>query len=260
MRPLARVRSKTGRSPTQAGEGRAVNRRAMAAPSSLRMIGRAARGPIGVGPNRGCSGRVRRAGGSHDPGEFTTLGARSSGFPIALGDPIRPSRSGRSPGVASSSIEHRVIVADRRRVHALDSREVALARPGPMIDNDPSRRTQSRGGQGEPGGTRAMGACEPGQGGNAAAISIASMCPGAPPRLSPPLRRLAGDPTRGSEDLASQGPTERASCPDPEGPIPTRPSPIPSAIPWSPGAIGPSGSRTWSARTTSSRPSATRSA
>lgn len=45
-------------------------------------------------------------------------------------------------------------------------------------------RPDERGGRGEPGGTRAMGACEPGQGGNAAAISIASMCPGAPPRLS----------------------------------------------------------------------------
>lgn len=43
-----------------------------------------------------------------------------------------------------------------------------------------------RGGRGEPGGTRAMGACEPGQGGNAAAISIAFMCPGEPPRLTPP--------------------------------------------------------------------------
>jgi hypothetical protein len=41
------------------------------------------------------------------------------------------------------------------------------------------------GGQGEPGGTRAMGVCEPGQGGNAAAISNTFMCLGEPPRLSP---------------------------------------------------------------------------
>ena len=39
---------------------------------------------------------------------------------------------------------------------------------------------------GEPGGTRAMGVCEPGQGGNAAAISNTFMCPGEPPRLSRP--------------------------------------------------------------------------
>jgi len=45
------------------------------------------------------------------------------------------------------------------------------------------------GGRGEPGGTRAMGVCEPGQGGNAAAISNTFMCPGEPPRLSSaPLR------------------------------------------------------------------------
>ena len=40
------------------------------------------------------------------------------------------------------------------------------------------------GGSGEPGGTRAMGVCEPGQGGNAAAISNTFMCLGEPPRLS----------------------------------------------------------------------------
>ncbi len=32
-----------------------------------------------------------------------------------------------------------------------------------------------------------MAACEPGQGGNAAAINNAIMCPGAPPRFTPPL-------------------------------------------------------------------------
>lgn len=44
-------------------------------------------------------------------------------------------------------------------------------------------------GRGEPGGTRTMAACEPGQGGNAAAINNAFMCPGAPPRFTPPLGR-----------------------------------------------------------------------
>jgi hypothetical protein len=34
-----------------------------------------------------------------------------------------------------------------------------------------------------------MAACEPGQGGNAAAINNAFMCPGAPPRFTPPLGR-----------------------------------------------------------------------
>jgi hypothetical protein len=43
-----------------------------------------------------------------------------------------------------------------------------------------------RGGRGKPGGTRAMVDCEPGQGGNAAAISKPFMCPGAPPRPSTP--------------------------------------------------------------------------
>ena len=47
------------------------------------------------------------------------------------------------------------------------------------------------GGPGEPGGTRAMGVCEPGQGGNAAAISNTFMCLGEPPRLSRPS--AAGD-------------------------------------------------------------------
>jgi hypothetical protein len=50
-----------------------------------------------------------------------------------------------------------------------------------------------RGGQGEPGGTRAMGVCEPGQDGNGAAISITFMCLGEPPRLSPaPASSSAG--------------------------------------------------------------------
>ncbi len=40
------------------------------------------------------------------------------------------------------------------------------------------------GGPGEPGGTRAMGVCEPGQGGNSAAISNTFMCLGEPPRFS----------------------------------------------------------------------------
>ncbi len=40
------------------------------------------------------------------------------------------------------------------------------------------------GGPGEPGGTRAMGVCEPGQGGNAAAINNTFMCLGEPPRFS----------------------------------------------------------------------------
>lgn len=43
---------------------------------------------------------------------------------------------------------------------------------------------------GEPGGTLAMVACEPGQGGNTAAINIAIMCLGAPPRLT---RNLSGN-------------------------------------------------------------------
>ncbi len=48
------------------------------------------------------------------------------------------------------------------------------------------RRFPRGGGPGEPGGTRAMGVCEPGQGGNAAAISNTFMCLGEPPRLSRP--------------------------------------------------------------------------
>ena len=51
--------------------------------------------------------------------------------------------------------------------------------PQPAFDAD-----EAGGGLGEPGGTRAMGACEPGQAGNGAAISIAFMRPGAPPRFS----------------------------------------------------------------------------
>ena len=54
----------------------------------------------------------------------------------------------------------------------------------PTIDGSPAFGHRG-GGQGEPGGTRAMGACEPGQGGNAAAISNTFMCLGEPPRLSP---------------------------------------------------------------------------
>ena len=73
-----------------------------------------------------------------------------------------------------------------------------------------------------------MGACEPGQGGNAAAISIAFMCPGAPPRLSPTPSTARPALDRAVEALPSpEGPTERASCPDPEGPIPTSPEPDP---------------------------------
>ena len=45
-------------------------------------------------------------------------------------------------------------------------------------------RAGKGGGSGEPGGTRAMNVCEPGQGGNAAAISNTFMCLGEPPRLS----------------------------------------------------------------------------
>ncbi len=121
--------------------------------------------------------------------------------------------------------------------------------------------TRSRGGQGEPGGTRAMVACEPGQDGNGAAISIAFMCPGAPPRLSPTPASSDGSVAIPRMDPSPfQGPTERASCPDPGGLSRLRPTRIRSAIPWSPGVTDPSGSRTWSARTTSSRPSGTRSA
>jgi hypothetical protein len=55
-----------------------------------------------------------------------------------------------------------------------------------MADNEPLIGScRHGGGQGEPGGTRAMGVCEPGQGGNAAAISNTLMCLGEPPRLSP---------------------------------------------------------------------------
>jgi hypothetical protein len=55
-----------------------------------------------------------------------------------------------------------------------------------MADNKPLIGScRHGGGQGEPGGTRAMGVCEPGQGGNAAAISNTLMCLGEPPRLSP---------------------------------------------------------------------------
>src|SRR5262245_51745232 len=54
-----------------------------------------------------------------------------------------------------------------------------------MSENGGCKRSrQSRGGRGEPGGTRAMGVCEPGQGGNAAAINNTLMCLGVPPRLT----------------------------------------------------------------------------
>jgi hypothetical protein len=65
--------------------------------------------------------------------------------------------------------------------------DLDLAGRGPILDNTQSVLLLSRimrGGQGEPGGTRAMVACEPGQDGNGAAISITSMCAGEPPRLS----------------------------------------------------------------------------
>ncbi len=67
---------------------------------------------------------------------------------------------------------------------------VALEPCWPMTENtgyDPARILCE--GQGEPGGTRAMGVCEPGQGGNAAAINNTFMCPGEPPRLSPALAK-----------------------------------------------------------------------
>ena len=73
-----------------------------------------------------------------------------------------------------------------------------------------------------------MGACEPGQGGNAAAISIAFMCPGAPPRLSPaPAAALDAGPavslmSHGGAPWPEPGPTERASWPRPTEPGRTR--------------------------------------
>ena len=73
---------------------------------------------------------------------------------------------------------------------ALANERVALATKAGISDNgtpDPTGVPESAGGgPGEPGGTRAMGACEPGQAGNGAAISIAFMRAGAPPRLSQP--------------------------------------------------------------------------
>jgi hypothetical protein len=65
--------------------------------------------------------------------------------------------------------------------------------PSPLIPDN--RRfiglCRRGGGQGEPGGTRAMGVCEPGQGGNAAAISNTFMCLGEPPRLSPTPAKIS---------------------------------------------------------------------
>src|SRR5215212_909489 len=68
--------------------------------------------------------------------------------------------------------------------------------------------------RGEPGGTRAMGACEPGQGGNAAAISIAFMCPGAPPRLSPTPSPGCLAPAKGPSPSRSRGGPPHPSRPD----------------------------------------------
>lgn len=64
------------------------------------------------------------------------------------------------------------------------SSPLALASGGCVPDNGCFVCFPLGGGRGEPGGTRAMGVCEPGQGGNAAAISNTFMCPGEPPRLS----------------------------------------------------------------------------
>src|SRR5690348_13722125 len=85
-----------------------------------------------------------------------------------------------------------------------------------MVHSAGLRASKRSGARGEPGGTRAMGACEPGQGGNAAAISITPMCAGAPPRLTPtPARRGPADGrSRGAE---SHDPTERVTWPEPLG-------------------------------------------
>ena len=156
--------------------------------------------------------------------------------------------------------------------HAVD---LGLARSNPIPDNRNARQSgfsradaREAGVQGEPGGTRAMGACEPGQGGNAAAISITFMCPGEPPRLSPtPVRAaaIAGRPDRRRRNHASG--RDRPSAPRPDGASPDGPSTERTEVSdagargharrmatrSSPGAIGRSGSRTSSGRTTSSR-------
>jgi hypothetical protein len=54
----------------------------------------------------------------------------------------------------------------------------------PRMDGSQAHADAFGGGPGEPGGTRAMEVCEPGQGGNAAAINNTFMCLGEPPRLS----------------------------------------------------------------------------
>ena len=64
-----------------------------------------------------------------------------------------------------------------------------------------------------------MGACEPGQGGNAAAISIAFMCPGEPPRLSPAPADATSEPGGPPGRLAPRSDqTARRSAP--RGPEP----------------------------------------
>src|SRR3954447_16911620 len=100
-----------------------------------------------------------------------------------------------------------------------------------LVGNAPP---EACGGRGEPGGTRAMGACEPGQGGNAAAISIAFMCAGEPPRLTPaPARPI----------LPSPGPTERASWPEPKRRRRLPKTTNRRAIPSSPAALTPAAPR-----------------
>ena len=65
--------------------------------------------------------------------------------------------------------------------------EVDLERERMKPENELIHRFRpARQGPGEPGGTRAMGVCEPGQGGNAAAINNTFMCAGEPPRLTRP--------------------------------------------------------------------------
>ena len=69
-----------------------------------------------------------------------------------------------------------------------------------------------------------MGACEPGQGGNAAAISNTFMCPGEPPRLSPaPADRYAAataelDPGRRCDVLSTSPCSGTRSAPVAPGP------------------------------------------
>src|SRR5579883_3190030 len=83
--------------------------------------------------------------------------------------------------------------------------DLALEPMGPILDNNLlSGACRDGGGRGEPGGTRAMGVCEPGQGGNAAAINNTFMCLGEPPRLTlAPARAAAlaaSDGTMAGED------------------------------------------------------------